>query len=93
MSKYGVFSGPYFPVFGLNTVICLTNLCIQSENRKIRTIKNSGFGQFSRGGFESKLCRFSRVHEKFGIALENELDNNHISSIPFGKLYGFTTVP
>ena len=27
MSKYGVFSGPYFPVFGLNT-------CIQSEYRK-----------------------------------------------------------
>ena len=22
MSKYGVFSGPYFPIFGLNTEIC-----------------------------------------------------------------------
>ena len=32
VSKYGVISGPYFPVFGLN---------IQSECRKIRTRNNS----------------------------------------------------
>ena len=38
-SKYGVFSGPYFPVFELN-------LRIQSEYRKIRNRKNSGFGYF-----------------------------------------------
>ena len=34
VSKYGVFSGPYFPAFGLNT-------------EKIRTRKNSVFGLFS----------------------------------------------
>ena len=45
MSKYGVFSGPYFPVFGLNTEIYGS---IQSEYRKIRTRKNSIFGHFSR---------------------------------------------
>ena len=28
VSKYGVFSGPYFPVFGLNTEICGVNLRI-----------------------------------------------------------------
>ena len=28
VSKYGVISGPYFPVFGRNTVICEVNLCI-----------------------------------------------------------------
>ena len=39
VSKYGVFSGPYFAVFGLN---------IQSKNRRIRTRKNSIFQQFSR---------------------------------------------
>ena len=41
MSKYGVFSGPYFPLFGLNTVIYSVNLGIQSEYRNIRTKKNS----------------------------------------------------
>ena len=42
------FSGPYFPVFGLNTEIYGVNLRIQSEYRKIRTKKNSVFGHFSR---------------------------------------------
>ena len=41
------FSGPYFPVFGLNTKIYGVNLRIQSEYRKIRTRKNSVFGDFS----------------------------------------------
>ena len=44
MSKYGVFSGPYFPVFGLNTEIYSVNLRIQSAYRKLRTRKNSVFG-------------------------------------------------
>ena len=39
MSKYGVFSGPYFPVFGLNTGIYGVNLRTPSECRKIRTRK------------------------------------------------------
>ena len=39
VSKYRLFSGPYFPVFGLNTEI-------YSECRKIRTRKNSVFGYF-----------------------------------------------
>ena len=46
VSKCGVFSGPYFPIFGLNTEINGVNLCIQSEYGKIRTRKNSVFGQF-----------------------------------------------
>ena len=45
--KPGVFSGPYFPVFGGNTEIYRVNLYIQSEYRKIRTRKNSDFGYFS----------------------------------------------
>ena len=39
MSKYGVFSGPYFPAFGLNTERYFVSLRIQSECRKIRTRK------------------------------------------------------
>ena len=48
MSKYRVVSGPYFPLFRLNTRIYFVNLRIQSEYKKMRTKKNSVFGQFSR---------------------------------------------
>ena len=43
-----VFSGPYFPAFGLNTERYFVSLCTQSECSKIRTRKNSVFGLFSR---------------------------------------------
>ena len=46
MSKYGVFSGPYFPVFGLGMEIYGVNLRIQSKCRKIQIRKNSIFGLF-----------------------------------------------
>ena len=45
VSKYRVFPGLYFPVFGLNTERYLS-LRIQSECWKIRTRKNSIFGHF-----------------------------------------------
>ena len=48
VSKCGVFSGPYFPVFRLNTKIYEVNLHIQSEYRKLKTRKNIVFGHFSR---------------------------------------------
>ena len=48
VSKCGVFSGPYFPVLGLNIEIYGVNLRIQSEYRKIRIRKNFVFGHFSR---------------------------------------------
>ena len=38
-----VFSGPYLPLFGLNTEIYSVNLPIQSEYRKIRTEKTLYF--------------------------------------------------
>ena len=34
MSKYGVFFGPYFPVFGLNAEIYSVNLAFSSNTRK-----------------------------------------------------------
>ena len=46
MSKCGVFSGPYFPAFGLNTERYSVSLRIQSKCGKIRTRKNSVFGDF-----------------------------------------------
>ena len=36
VSKYGVISGPHFPVFGLNTERYSVSLRIQSEYRNIR---------------------------------------------------------
>ena len=55
MSKYGVFSVPYFPKFGLNTERYSVSLRIQFEVEKIRTRKNSVFGHFSRSARASKL--------------------------------------
>ena len=49
VSKYWVFSGPYFPAFGLNTKRYSVSLCIQSECGKIRTKKNYVFGHFPGG--------------------------------------------
>ena len=42
----GFFSVPHFPVFGLNTERYSVSLRNQSEYGKIRTRKNSVFGQF-----------------------------------------------
>ena len=52
VSKYGVFSGPHFPVFGLNSEIYSVNLPTQSEYRKIRTRKNSVFRHFLRSVYD-----------------------------------------
>ena len=48
VSKYGVFSGQYYPAFGLNTERYSVSLRIQSQCRKKRTGKNSISGHFSR---------------------------------------------
>ena len=40
------FTGPYFPVFGLNTERCSVSVRIQSESRKIRTRKTPNMDTF-----------------------------------------------
>ena len=66
MSKYGVISGLYFPVFGLNTEIYGVNLRIQSEYRKIRTINNTVLGLISRRvlvlKFRSYIDEIKKLH-------------------------------
>ena len=47
MSKYGVFSGPYFRTLGLNTERYGVSLRIQSKYGKIQARENSVFGHFS----------------------------------------------
>ena len=54
VSKYGVISGPYFPVLRLNMEIYGVSLRIQSEYREIRTRNNSLFGHFSRSAIRSR---------------------------------------
>ena len=63
VSKYRVFSGPYFPLLWLPIFI---NLLIQPEYRKIRTRKNSVFGQFS------SIVRFRKILKStFWMSLYN----------------------
>ena len=45
VSKYGIFSGPYFPEFRMNT---------ESESGKIQTRKNSVFGHFLHSAIHRK---------------------------------------
>ena len=46
LSKCGVFSGPYFPAFGLSTKRYRVSLCIQSECLKIQTRKTQNTDTF-----------------------------------------------
>ena len=70
MYKYGVFSGPYFPAFRLNTKIYY----IHYEYRKIRIRKNSIFGHFSYcQSFKSrKPCRYFNIcsNSKFPLKIK-----------------------
>ena len=63
--KYGVFSGPYFPVFELNTEIYSVNLRIQSEYKEIRTRKSFVFGTFT------KCRRLIKPLEKYSENMSN----------------------
>ena len=80
VSKYGVFSGSDFPVFGLNTEIYCVNLRIQSEYRKIRTRKKSVFGHFSSSAYFTQ-CQV--IRETFYIFLFPYFWNNSLCGISF----------
>ena len=71
VSEYGNISGPYFPVFGLNTEIFSVNLRIQSEYWKIRTKNNSVFGNFS-GSVQSFIPITIWIISMFKWLIENE---------------------
>ena len=66
MSKYGVFSGPYFPVFR-HWIIYRVNLRIQSEDVKIWTRENSVFGHFSLSEGVNYEIRVTTVLLKLGL--------------------------
>ena len=60
MSKYGVFSSPYFPAFGLNTERYEVFL-IQPECGKIRTRRNFVFRHFSRSEYMDDCETFNET--------------------------------
>ena len=61
--KYGVISGPYFSVFGLNTKIYGVNLRIQSEYKKIRTRNKTVFVWPSQPWLKGSYNNFSRSND------------------------------
>ena len=92
--KYGVFSGPHFPVFGLNTQftpfgmktkICGVNFRIQSKCGKIRSGKNSVVGHFSRNLSNSD---FRKCCHSFNFVFSFlEISGNHSRWEEFENLF------
>ena len=80
--KYRVFSGPYFPAFGLNMERHFVSLCIQSECGKIRTRKNSVFGHFS----HSVSCSHSTIFHPAAdtVSLKTNITNRWLEDTKFG---------
>ena len=76
VSKYGVISGSYFPVFGLNTEVYEINLRIQSEWRKIRVRNNSAFGHFSRSGWDSFFWHTTQANSWRIYGMKNGLQED-----------------
>ena len=79
MSKYGVISGPCFPVFGLNKEIYGVNLRIQSEYRKIRTRNNSVFRHFSRSVIVNVMQFTYIINNLLNIFSDIAIFNNETS--------------
>ena len=98
MSKYGVISGPYFPVFGLNTERYSD---IHSEYRKIRTRNKSVSGHFSCSVFANIFLIFFKFSLFFGIKFRGTLDPPLVISgckmflgekVSFGLYFSFVIV-
>ena len=66
-AKYGVFSGPYFPAFGLSTERYGVSFRIQPECGKTRTRKNSVFGHLY--SFAQNLSSYSFIRENKSLIL------------------------
>ena len=92
VSKYGVISGPYFPVLGLNTEIYKVNLHIQFEYRQIRTRNNSVFGHFFTkltSNWFLTLVWWLWTH-KCWLGMQRFLRNVKVARNNFGpKIFGF----
>ena len=70
MSKYGVISGPYFPVFGLSIEIYFINLCIQSKYRKIGTRKTPHLDTFYAVEINAALRKDDEINREYLLKTE-----------------------
>ena len=84
VSKYGVLPGPYFAALGLNTERYFVFLSIQSQYGKIRTRKNSVFGQFLRSVTLIKILKWI-----FILIQIHSLRNYGKNLVPLQTEYGF----
>ena len=78
VAKYRVFSGPYFPEFGLNTDRHGVSPRIQSKCWKIRTRKNTVFGHFSRSAvlrYKSDVAKHEWTALSFNFDKIRDLSN------------------
>ena len=71
--KYGVYSGPYFPVFGLNTDMYSVNLRFQSEYRKYLPEKTPYLDTFHAVGFHNIVRDIALQCKEFGLKYLVEL--------------------
>ena len=85
VSKYGVFSGPYFPEFELNTERYSVSLHTQSVCGKIQTRKNSVFEHFSGSVREVKEFKRSYNENKETIGVQVSFMRNRNNFPGFKK--------
>ena len=83
MSKCEVFSGPYFPAFGLNTKRYGVFLRIQFECGKIQIRNNSLFGHFSRSDpYEEDKEKHAAFSVNFAKILRIPILTEHLRWLP-----------
>ena len=83
MFLFRFFSGPYSPVFGLNSVSYSVSLLIQSECRKIRTRKTPNKDTFHAVKGMSLFVTLSIFFLRFTCTLEDDL--SLAFALKFGK--------
>ena len=89
VSKYGLFSGPYFLVFGLNTEIFGVSLRIQSEYRKMRTRNNFVLGHFPRSDWITKnIYNLEKFIQEYDLIINNMIKNLNIFFSNRQSLFG-----
>ena len=90
MSKYRVFSGPYFATFGLNTERYRVSLRIQFECGKIRTRKTPYLDTFHAVFQLPAMSNFSLLSSEASLSSSDSLDS--FSNFDKLKPYNFDSI-
>ena len=93
MSKHGVFSGPYFPVFGLNTELYGVNFRIQSEySHSVQIPENTDqkklhiWTLFTQCYFTKNILKFKTFESITKHAEQNPELPHHLSKVFCGTV-------